>query len=1393
MENVAVQQGLHSDSYRSLLEQKQHQKIEELLEAKKALEQRANEAEQVASGFSEQTNLLVQELEASRKENAVLEEKNKSLEEKNKSFLKLVASLKQQVKDAQSSPQVAAPMPPASLSPRSRAPSNESGLLQQVEVLKTRLAEALKEKDSVVEQFQEQVAALESEIRQKDAISGMQQRSLEDTNKKMRELGETVEQLMGQVQAHQDGVQELQLLRLQNEEKAVLAEECQRLRDRVERAERELTRSKSDQRLRANNSNNNEEAQRLREKLETQLRAARDEASAAVSEQFVLNQRNEELSQANSVLRIRLEEMQAEISHLASRANPSFLLEKERQVTDLNGQLAAAQKELAAVTSAAAKGRAAEQLQARVKELEEQLAHSNRLKNELAAKEQEISRLQGESEGRIAALAVADKMIKTLEAKRDSMAAEVRAASNRVQELENSAREASSQGSVLQSLVKKLQEEITILTREKEELINKQSVALAKHADGKELENLQSLLAAARTDLARLISERNSLQQRLQEGEGERTRLAELKDDLARVVQERNSVRDKLEVERATNAEMRSDMTRVIQERNGLRERLEGLSEALEASNVKERHLNESFSAEMNVIENRLAEERQQRIKSAAQFEEEHSLRVKAEEAAEIEKVRLQRELDEVVRRLSEERAQLIGQVDSIKRAFEEHKVEAQELKRSHERRKQKVIAFKAEMSARLEKAEQVNRTLLAEREEWVSKVDRIKKAFEQQQADVKLSQDEAARTIQSLKAELSSAREQLTELASLKDLLNEARGTITRLLAEREVSKEELVSKARAIETEQSLRVQAERLVEAERSRLQRELDEVVRRLSEERAQLIGQVDSIKRAFEEHKVEAQELKRSHERRKQKVIAFKAEMSARLEKAEQVNRTLLAEREEWVSKVDRIKKAFEQQQADVKLSQDEAARTIQSLKAELSSAREQLTELASLKDLLNEARGTITRVMAERDNVRHRLEEELSVKSRVAAQFEEERLLRFKAEEAAEAERSRLQRELDGVVRRLSEERAQLIGQVDSIKRAFEEHKVEAQELKRSHTRRKQKVEAFRAETMARLEEERKMFRSSLQEKERLLENAEGEKNRLARELEALSDERADLTSTVGLIQRTFEQYRAEEGQKSRAFAELKAEKEGLEREVESLRRSVDSSKSYVTETNLLKKLLSEARADLTRLLGERDVTRNRLEEALEAHDKTVDSWKSERESLQGQIGSLQLEVSRLVQERQRSRAAAAESEEMAEIRRQRDTLRETVKKLQHQQVSQVDSSRLAQLQAQLAAERNVSEGLRRRIERERLGSRLEALDTVGKQIQDLKHVLSGDWSSISIANTSGLAESAVRRPQRNSGFVSPATPMGRRADAPESRLTDALDAERKRLDRSQQQQQSMI
>ena len=156
------------------------------------------------------------ELEQVKRDNATLEDKNKS-------FLKLVASLKQQLKEA-----------------RAGAGAGEGAGESEAH-------------------HRETVAALESEIRQKDAITSMQQRVLEETQGKARELSATVDQLLREVQEHRSAAEELEQLRAlgaaSSEEKRVLSEECQRLRDRVERAERELTRSKTDQRARGNSGN----------------------------------------------------------------------------------------------------------------------------------------------------------------------------------------------------------------------------------------------------------------------------------------------------------------------------------------------------------------------------------------------------------------------------------------------------------------------------------------------------------------------------------------------------------------------------------------------------------------------------------------------------------------------------------------------------------------------------------------------------------------------------------------------------------------------------------------------------------------------------------------------------------------------------------------------------------------------------------------------------------------------------------------------------------------------------------------------------------------------------------------------------------------------------------
>ncbi len=1501
--------GLHSDTYRSLLEQKQQQKIEELLEAKAAAEQRSSEAEMLAEGFSEQLSSLLPELEQAKKDNATLDEKNKN-------FLKLVGSLKQQLHDARAGL-------PASAS-NGNAPNSETEM--QLNVLRTRLAESEREKEALREhdeQSKEQIAALESEIRQKDAITGMQQRELETTKSKVRELSANVDKLVEEVQSRHDVEEELQQLRAatagSTEEKKVLSEECQRLRDRVERAERDLTRSKTDQRSRGAGASA-DESQRLREKLETQLHAARQEAAVAVSEQFMQNQRCEELTQANAVLRTRIEEMQAEIARLSSRADPSFLMEKERLVTDLNSQLAAVQKELAAATSAAAKGRAAETLQARVRELEAQLKESKSLRAEVEARESEISRLQGESQGRIAALGVADKMIKQHEAKCDSLLGELRTSNNRVQELELQAREVSSQASVLQSLVKKLQDERTadqsraegggngLAVREELKRVTDERDSLrellseAEHERGlipelradllravnernsmrerlSEFDKERALSGELRADLSRLVQERNGLRQRLDEVEKERALVGDLRADLSRVTQERNNVRERLaeqEQDRALVADLRGDLSRVVQERNGLRDRLARANEDAVKATSECEHL-AARASELLVDVEKASRERDRAAASVEQIREAFARYKKdaQEEYAGLQRhvAELEQRLEaatqssvETAKRFHDERSALIGQVDTIKRVFEEHKAEMETLRheRDHDRsgvtevtrRLERATQIANEHAATIEALRKRDQELLGERAELLRQVDAIKNAFEGHKGELNESRRdreqekgkiaelahrlerathigaEQAAAIENLRrreAELLSERASLVDqVAAVKSAFEGHKAEMNEIRQEREHDKARLADLTRRLDQTSQIGSEQAAVIDALR---RREGDLLI-----ERAGLLEQVAAIKTAFEGHKVELSEFRQEREHDKAKV----ADLTRKLERANIISSEqagaievlrrreseLQAERTGLIDEVALIKRTFAQQQADVKASrqaEEERVAELHSVNASLSDSlkkcnaeldvlrhtvEEQGRQLDVSKEqvskdlkLLGEARADVARLQSERDGVRSRFEQ-WQEEQRVAADQEQAQhrkniaLLQKSVDEERNTARERLAEELarvqkdhEAAVRRREEERDLLFGQVEAIKRAYEHHKTEDAKSKQAHERRKKNL----AEASARLERDAQLIRAQAAEIDEL--------KRQSQENVAVHNE---LVAEVTLIKKTFQQQqldaKEEAEKKSRCAAELKAQNETLsvtcrklEADVDVMRRALEqqgsrldaarsdllnTSESHGSELGLLKRLLAEARNDRTRVLVERDQMRERLEEQLAEHGKSIEAWQGQREELSVQVrqanarvATMQSEMARVVQERQlwmsRADTSTSSVEETVELRRQRDVYKEAVRKLQQQKPDDGKlvelQERVATLQAQLTAERNVSAGLKRSVQRERLGSRLDALDTVGKQIQDLKQVLGGDWSSISISNVSGIADaqSSVRKPQRNSGFAQPATPIG--------------------------------
>lgn len=182
-------------------------------------------------------------------------------------------------------------------------------------------------------------------------------------------------------------------------------------------------------------------------------------------------------------------------------------------------------------------------------------------------------------------------------------------------------------------------------------------------------------------------------------------------------------------------------------------------------------------------------------------------------------------------------------------------------------------------------------------------------------------------------------------------------------------------------------------------------------------------------------------------------------------------------------------------------------------------------------------------------------------------------------------------------------------------------------------------------------------------------------------------------------------------------------------------------------------------------LRSERDTLRRATDESLVTHRQERDALSQRLEAATAQaaesarrVEALQGEVARLVRERQHLAAAHSAdgaSEEAAELRHQRDRLREAVRSLQHSSSvssmngggseSTVLREQVGVLQAQLAAERSANDALRRRIQRERLGARLDALDSVGEQIHDLKRVLGGDWSTIASTSKVMLNRSDAR------------------------------------------------
>jgi hypothetical protein len=359
---------------------------------------------------------------------------------------------------------------------------------------------------------------------------------------------------------------------------------------------------------------------------------------------------------------------------------------------------------------------------------------------------------------------------------------------------------------------------------------------------------------------------------------------------------------------------------------------------------------------------------------------------------------------------------------------------------------------------------------------------------------------------------------------------------------------------------------------------------------------------------------------------------------------------------------------------------------------------------------------------------------------------------------------------------------------VDAINQAYQQQKQE-------EAARKEKHAALQTELVARME------RASALNKT-LAAQLEASKKAHDSEVKQLMSERNEMLSQAALIKKTFEQHQREEEEaklkRKRRAEDAKVAYDALavqcsrqESEMAVLRRTLEEQGSRLDVSQRGQEAreaeLRETQTSALGLRAERD--------ALVARSRGAESRVAEAEQ---KIQQLQQETARLVREREGWRKRAeGQTEDSAELLRQRNLLRDAVLKLRDQSQNESGAGeklaeQVAVLQSQLANERAINEGLKRRVQRERLGSRLEALDTVGRQIQDLKHVLSGDWSSISMANGSQLnVDSIQKAPRGQTSFMTPASSKSTtRARAPPAtpmseskRIADELQSDKQRLE----------
>ncbi|XP_052365611.1 cingulin-like isoform X2 [Oncorhynchus keta] len=516
-----------------------------------------------------------------------------------------------------------------------------------------------------------------------------------------------------------------------------------------------------------------------------------------------------------------------------------------------------------------------------------------------------------------------------------------------------------------------------------------------------------------------------------------------------------------------------------------------------------------------------------------------------------------------------------------------------------------------------------------AELDKKVMEVISLKKANQEQEAELKYEMDRLRGQSNRAKEDLAKAQERTKQLpdpsvvSGLQSELTDARGERDRLGEKLSSTEQELQSNTERLartQTELNALRDSQQEQEAANTRLREKLSRLESQLassasesSEAELSLQAELRGLRQDVDEAKRETSRLGQDHR-----------QLSLRLEDSEkerdqltQTNTQLEEQRRQQERSLDKLNKEFES------LSQS-SGEEVQVLRAQLEEQRER----SRRETQEAQRRGNDTLVELERSQTSHKmLEEEVSRQKKELLSVVEERDNVQLDKELLTNRLHHLEAELENSRSSLTDKSRELRSTEDKMKRLeleLEEEKGSVELLTDRVTRTRDQMEQLRSELM--------QERSSRQD-------LELDKNALERHLKELktrvSDMEGQSRSSVGVAQLESKVHELEERLHSedREKNSMLSSQRRLEKKLKELNFTLEEERHQHTEqrdqlslrVKALKRQVDEGETEVERIEGLRRKSQREMEEQMEL-----------KEALQGRVTALETELKRKVQQAQR-------------------------------------------------------------------------------------------------------------------------------------------------------------